>query len=107
VVDLRVVGEDAFLVKTEVVDLLLIADSAGIAGPAREGDFGIGSVFRFPFQTIESVLHLDGNVLLVVDDNNYYSFSTGRNPGRPDDSEIILVRLERNLPGTTPGQSVR
>jgi len=47
---------------------------------------------------------VDGNVVAVVNDNNY-PFSTGRNPGRPDDTEIILVRLAQHLPGTNPGVS--
>jgi hypothetical protein len=47
------------------------------------------------------VQHLNGNMLVIVNDNNY-PFSTGRNPGGPDDTEIILVQLDKSLPGTTP-----
>jgi hypothetical protein len=59
--------------------------------PARAGDFGLGDPFRFPFQTIESVLPLDAERLLVINDNNY-PFSAGRNPALPDDTELIVVR---------------
>jgi hypothetical protein len=104
VVDLRQTDADGFLRKTEILDLLAIADPSGVAGSPRDGDIGIGRTFSFPFQTIESVLHLDGNVLLVIDDNNY-PFSTGRNPSRPDDTELILVRLDEHLPGTSPGSA--
>jgi hypothetical protein len=91
VLDLRDVGDDGFLVKRDAVDLLDIADPNLISLPARSGDFGLGEAFKFPFETIESVLPLDGERLLVIDDNNY-PFSVGRNPSLPDDTELIVVR---------------
>ena len=101
-VDLRQTDADGYLPKGQIIDLLAIGDPSGIAQPARQGDVGTGNPFRFPFVTIESVVHLDGNVVAVVNDNNY-PFSTGRNLGRPDDTEIILVRL--SLAGASPGVS--
>jgi hypothetical protein len=101
-VDLRVTDADGLLTKTPIVDLLAIRDPNNISGPARVGDIGIGDPFKFPFVTTESVLNLDGNVLLIANDNNY-PFSNGRNFGRPDDNEFILVQLDQSLPGTTPG----
>jgi glycerophosphoryl diester phosphodiesterase len=92
-VDLRHVGPDGFLVKHEVVDLLDIADPARISLPARSGDIGLGDPFSMPFVTIESVLPLNGNRLLVINDNNY-PFSAGRNPTRPDDSEFVILRTD-------------
>lgn len=89
-IDLREVGAAGFLAKREVVNLLDIGDPAGISLPARPGDYGLGDPFAFPFVTIESVLPLDGTRLLVVNDNNY-PFSAGRNPGRPDDTEFIII----------------
>lgn len=91
-VDLREVGADGYLVKREIVNLLQIADPDEISLPARPGDFGLGEQFSFPFQTIESVLPLDGTRLLIANDNNY-PFSAGRNAGRPDDNELIIVRI--------------
>jgi hypothetical protein len=91
VLDLRDVGDDGFLVKRDAVDLLDIADPNLISLPARSGDFGLGETFKLPFETIESVLLLDGGRLLVIDDNNY-PFSAGRNPSLPDDTEFIVVR---------------
>ena len=87
----RKVGADGYLVKREVVNLLDIAD------PRR--DLAAGTTWRlrarravpFPFQTIESVLPLGGKRLLIANDNNY-PFSAGRNAGRPDDNELIIVR---------------
>lgn len=91
VLDLRDVTADGFLVKHDAVDLLDIADAALISLPARPGDFGLGNPFKFPFETIESVLPLDGERLLVINDNNF-PFSAGRNPTLPDDDEFIIVR---------------
>jgi len=92
-VDLRRVGPDGFLVKRQVADLLDIADPARISLPARPGDIGLGDPFSMPFVTIESVLPLHGDRLLVINDNNY-PFSAGRNPTRPDDSEFVILRAE-------------
>ena len=67
VVDLDDVDGDGFLVKHEAADLLNISDPHGVGG--------FGPIFRFPFQTIESVIPLDRHRLGVLDDNNY-PFST-------------------------------
>lgn len=90
-VDLRRVGEDGFLLKEEVVDLLSIRDPARVSEPAREGDAGLGDPFSLPFRTVESVLPLGDGSLLIINDNNYPS-DAGRNPERPDDTEFIVVR---------------
>ena len=61
------------------------------------GDFtAVTERFRFPFQTIESVIPLGPNELGVLNDNNY-PFSTGRAPDRPDANEFIVIRLNRPL----------
>nr|MBA2440699.1 esterase-like activity of phytase family protein [Thermoleophilaceae bacterium] len=91
VVDLRRSGADGELVKREVVDLLHIADPALISPPARPGDVGIGDPFSMPYVTIESVLPVRGNRLVIVNDTNFGS--RGRNPGLPDPSDFIVVRV--------------
>ncbi len=91
VVDLRETDGGGYLVKHDVLDLLAIADPNLISLPARPGDIGLGATFSMPFVTIESVLPLDGERLLVINDNNY-PFSAGRNPLLPDDTEFIVVR---------------
>jgi hypothetical protein len=50
----------------------------------------------FPFVTIESVLPVDNQTLLILNDNNY-PFSVGRTPGQPDNNEFILVKLDKSL----------
>ena len=74
--------------KRNLADLLTIRDPDNLGG--------FGPVFRFPFQTIESVLPLSENVLAILNDNNY-PFSAGRIPGQPDPDEFILIRLDRPL----------
>ncbi len=76
--------KDGFLIKRERADLLDIADPDHLAS---------AGVFRFPFQTIESVLPLDNERVIVMNDNNY-PFSSGRTPGVPEDTEAIVIRLK-------------
>ena len=91
-VDLNRVDEDDILVKTEVIDLLDIAD------PDDLGGTGSGR-FTFPYETIEALDVLDDETVAIINDNNY-PFGLGRNwnEGEPDGSELILIRglaLER------------
>lgn len=84
------------LAKREIVDLLNVNDRDKISLPARTadlrpGDFGLGDPFKFPYQTVEAVLPLSGNELAFVNDTNFGS--TGRNPGLPDYSDFIIVKV--------------
>jgi hypothetical protein len=90
-VDLRRTDRRGHLHKREVVDLLDIADPAGLSLPGREGDIGLGPVFTFPYQTVESVLPVGGERLALVNDTNFGS--TGRNPVLPDDSDFIVLEV--------------
>jgi hypothetical protein len=87
-VDLNDVDSNGFLVKHQIADLLNIADPDNLGG--------FGPAFRFPFQTIESVIPLSGRTIGVLDDNNY-PFSSARVPGQPDPNEFIILRLDRPL----------
>jgi hypothetical protein len=90
-VDIRDLGTDGTLEKKLVVDLMDVADPAGISLPGRPGDVGLGNPFSFPYVTIEDVLPLDKERLLVINDNNF-PFSVGRNPGVPDDDDFVVIR---------------
>ena len=80
------------LPKREIIDLLHVNDKDGISeNPIRPGDFGLGNPFKFPYQTVEAVLPLSGNELAFVNDTNFGS--TGRNPGLPDYSDFIIVKV--------------
>ncbi|WP_245894986.1 phytase [Nostoc cycadae] len=100
---------NGFVEKQEIADLLNIQDPNDLN---RDGS----TTFTFPFVTIENVLVLDANTILVANDNNY-PFSQGR-PGDIDNDEIILLELDRPLnlatsvvsitsttPNTTEGDS--
>ena len=92
-VDLRQEDCDGFLVKREVLDMMNIGDPALISLPASPGDVGLGATFTFPYETIEALLPLDGERLLILNDNNY-PFSANRNSTVPDYNEAIVVRVQ-------------
>jgi hypothetical protein len=95
-VDLDRPDADGFAAKRELVDLLDVADPAGVSLPAEPGDRGLGNPFSFPLRSIESILPLPDNRLMVANDNNY-PFDAGRHDGRPDGNEWIAVRPARRL----------
>ena len=86
-VDLGEVDTDGFLIKTEVIDLLDVADPHDVSGS------GTGR-FTFPYETTEALVILDDGVVGIINDNNY-PFGLGRHTatGLPDDNEFILVHL--------------
>jgi hypothetical protein len=88
-IDLSKVDANGFAEKVEVVDLLDIADPNDLNGDGR-------LTFDFPFVTIEDVLIVDANTLLVINDNNYPG-NGGRTTVGPDNTEFILVSLDQRL----------
>jgi hypothetical protein len=84
-IDLDRADANGNLVKEEVADLMNIYDPRDVAGDGRTK-----TVFTFPFTTIEDVLVLDNNRLLVINDNNYPG-SAGRAFGVPDNNEFIVI----------------
>jgi glycerophosphoryl diester phosphodiesterase len=87
-VDLSKTDTNGFVEKIEVVDLLNIQDPNDLNGDGK-------TTFDFPFVTIENVLVVDKNTILVANDNNY-PFSVGRGPDI-DNNEIILLKLDQPL----------
>ena len=81
---------DGYAGRRVVVDLLDIADPGGVSTPARPGEFGVGPRFSFPLTSVEVVLPLRGNRVLVANDNNFPG-NDGRIAGRPDDTELIVI----------------
>jgi hypothetical protein len=84
-IDLERSDASGNLVKEEVADLLNIYDPRDVAADGKAK-----TVFTFPFTTIEDVLVLDNNRLLVINDNNYPG-SAGREFGVPDNNEFIVI----------------
>lgn len=87
-IDLDVVDANGFVQKTELVDLMNLADPHDLNGDGA-------TVFTFPFVTIEDVLVLDAKTLLVMNDNNYPGSS--RTAGVPDPNEFLRIRLDQPL----------
>ncbi|WP_347339489.1 esterase-like activity of phytase family protein [Planktothrix sp. FACHB-1355] len=87
-IDLSNKDANGYVAKEEVADLLNIKDPNDLNGDGS-------TTFRFPFVTIEDVLVVDSNTLLVANDNNYKG-GTGRPPG-PDQNEFLLLKLDKSL----------
>jgi|SRR5687768_938960 len=92
VVDLRSVDNDGFLKKERAVDLTVVPDPNLISQPPiHAGDVGLGNPFRVTCESIEAILVLDAERLLLGCDNNFPN--KGRNPDLADDSEFIVVKV--------------
>ena len=87
-VDISNIDQNGYVEKSEVVDLLNIQDPNDLNNDGKTS-------FDFPFVTIEDVLVIDENTILVANDNNY-PFSTGREEGI-DNNEVILLELDKAL----------
>lgn len=90
VTNLDDVDEDGVLPRRTAVDLLRIPDRRGVSTPARSDEYGVGEAFSFPLVSVEVVLPLHGDKVLVANDNNF-PFNADRIPGRPDDIELITL----------------
>jgi glycerophosphoryl diester phosphodiesterase len=87
-VDLSKPDAKGFVDKEEVADLLNIPDPLDLN---KDGS----TTYKMPFVTIEDVLVLDANTILVANDNNY-PFSIGRPPGI-DNNEIVQITIDKPL----------
>ncbi|HEY9658707.1 MAG TPA: esterase-like activity of phytase family protein, partial [Allocoleopsis sp.] len=87
-VDFSKVDANGYVYKEELVDLLNISDPDDLNGDGS-------TEYKMPFQTIEDVLVINENTLLVANDNNY-PFSVGRPPAI-DNTEINLIQLGESL----------
>jgi hypothetical protein len=87
-IDLEDVADGGVARKTELVDLMKLADPFDLNGDGS-------TTFSFPYTTIENVLILDARTLLVVNDNNF-PYGGGREPGS-DNTEFLRIRLPVSL----------
>ncbi|KJH82271.1 esterase-like activity of phytase family protein [Stutzerimonas stutzeri] len=92
-IDIRGVASGAEVPKTEVVDLMRLADPDDLNGDGKR-------TFTFPYATIESLLPLDSRTLLVVNDNNF-PYGGGR-ALNADVTEFLKIRLANPIPGVRP-----
>jgi hypothetical protein len=96
-VDLGAVDAEGFVRKVAHIDLMAIRDPEGLA--RHRGDLPANAPrerFTFPFFTIENVVMVDADHIIVANDNNL-PFSAGRHLTRADDNEFILLRVPELL----------
>ncbi len=87
-IDISQIDENGFVAKEEIVDLLNIDDPDDLNGDGE-------TTYDMPFVTIEDVVVIDEDTILVANDNNY-PFSQGRE-GDIDNNEVVLIDLEQPL----------
>ena len=87
-IDISQVDDNGFVAKEELVDLLNIEDPNDLNGDGE-------TTYDMPFVTIEDVVVVDEDTILVANDNNY-PFSQGRE-GDIDNNEVVLIDLEQPL----------
>lgn len=81
---------DGTFKKTLVADLMNLSDPQGLAPSST------GGVFKFPYFTIENVIVLDANTILVANDNNYPA-TGGRGKDVKDQNEFLWIKLDSPL----------
>jgi hypothetical protein len=87
-VDLRDRDHDGYVDKDLLVNLMAVPDPQDVGG--------LGAFFTFPFVTIEDVEIVDRQTIAVLNDNNFPG-TGGRSTTGPDENELILIRLDRDL----------
>lgn len=94
-IDVSQADAEGFVKKVGHIDLLDINDPKGMARVGGETGANRGK-FSFPFVTIEDVDIVDGEHIVVANDNNL-PYSSGRALGKQDDNELILLRVPQFL----------
>lgn len=79
-----------------VVQKELVADLMNISDANKLSSSTVNGVFTFPFVTIEDVVVLNSNTVLVANDNNYDG-KGGRGADVKDPNEFIWLKLEKPL----------
>lgn len=90
-IDLSERDRDGYVRKELVLDALRVENPRGI--DAGEG-YGLGDTYALPVQSFETVLRLRDGRILIGNDNNYPG-NAARNPGTPDDTEMVVIDLEK------------
>ena len=79
-----------------IVHKELVADLMNISDANKLSPSTVNGVFTFPFVTIEDVVVLNANTVLVANDNNYDG-KGGRGAEVKDPNEFIWLKLEKPL----------
>lgn len=89
-IDISNVASGELLEKAELVDLMNIADPDDLNGDGK-------TIFTFPYVTIEDLLILDAETLLVINDNNF-PYGGGRELAS-DNIELLKIGLAKPISG--------
>ncbi len=89
-ININQLDADGNVLKTELVDLMNIADPDDLNGDGL-------LTFTFPFVTIEDLLIVNPTTLLVINDNNYPG-TGGRVAGVSDNTEFLMLSLNNAVP---------
>jgi hypothetical protein len=90
-IDLSSLDAQGFVKKIAYIDLLDIDDPENVARTDNKS-----GKFKFPYVTIEGVDIVDADHIVVLNDNNLF-FSSGREIGKNDANEMILLRVSEFL----------
>jgi hypothetical protein len=88
-VDATQIDANGFAKKTELVDLMNIADPHDLNGDGS-------TTFTFPYVTIEDVLLVNPSTILVMNDNNFPG--GGGRSASPDINEFLMINLATPVP---------
>ncbi|WP_407926542.1 esterase-like activity of phytase family protein [Acinetobacter baretiae] len=80
----------------ELVNLMQINNPHHLYPNQDVNDLGTKHQFMMPFETIEDIIIESPNTITVFNDNNF-PFSSGRNPYKADNNEIIQIKLTHAL----------
>lgn len=97
-IDLDKIDSQGFVTKELHTDLLDLANPDRIGAGAG---WGTGDPYKFGFVSVEVALELRNGRLLVANDNNF-PFDDARNPGRPDDVEIVQLDSKKTKVASNP-----
>ena len=95
-VDTARIDAEGFIHRIGQIDLMNIDDPDGKALRTANTQPAAQGKFSFPFFTIEDVMRIDENHILVANDNNL-PFSGGREIGRAANNEFILLEVGQFL----------
>jgi len=95
-IDMAQTDAAGFVRKIAHIDLMDIADPQGRARIPTAANRDLAGRYTFPFFTIENVMQVDSDHILVAVDNNL-PFSSGRRLDRAADNEFILLRVPELL----------
>jgi len=96
VVDLAQTDANGFVRKLGHIDLMNLTDSEGLARIPTAANPPLRGRYTVPFFTIENVMRIDDQHIMVAVDNNL-PFSSGRALDRAADNEFFLIRAPELL----------